>query len=377
MAFGFYQVIAPEPVAINVQSRPVANALATMGLLPRSGGDDRHIGINEWVDRVRLTLTDAQLDEVTLITWGLGIEGLLDSVANPLAYDDFDLFLSELQALTPQTLRDNCLHALVHSTHNTVLIDAKPTRPIAMNDLLQDRDIFYNYLVEHIDKPPLPDYFDDIIYLYHHPQQLKDITLKVLTDLWNSHFRAEWTRHQSEIDRIVTAFSAVDTSGLSTFEAMQVITGRDLRPIFRPEAIAGFEQIIFIPSKHNGPYIMWFGNEDTLQIVFTARMPSQNLFAGSGKTDVNVLIQRFKALSDDNRMNVLLAIKEQGELSTQDIIDQFDFNKSAVSRYLGQLFANDFITERRDADGKTKYYRLNPNMIDEFVRSIAQLLKDG
>lgn len=64
-----------------------------------------------------------------------------------------------------------------------------------------------------------------------------------------------------------------------------------------------------------------------------------------------------------------------GELSTQDIIERFDLNKSAASRYLGQLFANGFIQERRDTNGKTKFYSIKDDVIDEFLQSIAKLLK--
>jgi len=50
---------------------------------------------------------------------------------------------------------------------------------------------------------------------------------------------------------------------------------------------------------------MWFGDDMTLYVVFTAQMPSGVLLAGQREPDLMVMIQRFKALSDENRMQVL------------------------------------------------------------------------
>lgn len=370
-----HYVIAPKPTQVAVASQSVANILSIMTSLPREGGDERHIGVNEWVDRVRLSRSDEQIHQVTQVMWGVGIEGILNAVPDRQARDDFELFLEHLEQVPANKLRDTCLHWLLHSVHRKVFLDGDAFTPTTLQKLLNSREQFISYLTENASKKLIQDNFESIADLYFDPPYLKELTLSVLSDLWHTHFKAELARHQAEIDRVVEAFAQVDLSGMTTFEAMQVITGRDLRPVFRADALAQFEQILFVPSKHNGPYIMWFGDKTTLYIIFTARMPASSIIAGGQEPDLNVLIQRFKALSDDNRMQVLLAIREQEELSTQDIIEQFDLNKSAASRYLGQLLANGFITERRDSDGKTKYYSLNTDVVDAFLQSIARVLK--
>lgn len=375
MTLGLNYVIAPKPTQIVVRSQSAANILAIMGGLPRSGGDERHIGINEWVDRVRLALSEDQLHQVTLVTWGLGVEGLLNCVPDVEARESFDTYLAHLDALPAENMRDTCLYWMLHSAHRAVYIDAEPINHPSIDTLLSNREQLIHYLQELTLKEPIYANLEAITDLYFDPDSLKSLTVSVLRNLWQSHFKAEWARHQPEIDRVVDAFAHIDVSGMATFEAIQVITGRDLRGVFRADRLSRFEQLIFVPSKHNGPYVMWFGDNTRLYIVFTARMPSTALLSERDTADLNVLIQRFKALSDDNRMQVLLAIREQGELSTQDIIEQFDLNKSAASRYLGQLLANGFITERRDTDGKTKYYSINPDVIDTFLQAIAQLLK--
>ncbi|GEM_PF-880805 len=376
MTFGLNHIIAPQPVGISVQSKTVADVLATIGLLPRQGGDERHIGINEWVDRVRLSLSEDLLYNTTLVIWGLGIEGLLNAVDDPTVFDDFSAYLQKLSNVNPEKFRDTCLHWFINSAYRRVLTEATPFETVDMSDLLEDRAFFIDYVHRNVKKNYLEDATVAMVDLYLNPQQTHQLALQVLTDLWETYFCDEWTRHQRDIQRVEEAFKHVDTTNVPTFEAIQMITGRDLRPVFRPTELSQFEQLIFVPSTHNGPYVVWFGNDTTLYVIFTARMPAEvHTTDKIDKPDINVLIQRFKALSDDNRVTVLLAIREHGELSTQDIIEQFDLNKSAASRYLGQLLANGFILERRDTDGKTKFYSINDDVIDEFLQSIAHLLK--
>lgn len=375
MTFGLNHIIAPQPVTLSVQTHTVADVLATIALLPRQGGDERHIGINEWVDRVRLSLSEQQLYETTLVIWGLGNEGLNNAVDDPTVQNDFPKFIEKLSALSPEHLRDTCLHWLIYSTHRRVYIDVDPFEAVNIADLLADRDFFINYVDLNVRKNYLAENTAHMVDLYLNPKQAHQMAIRVLTHLWETYFCDEWKRHQHEIHQVEQAFSQVNLSALSTFEAMQRITGRDLRPVFEPSELSKLEKIIFVPSKHNGPYVVWFGNNTTLYVIFTARLPAEFVPTGRAQPDVNVVIQRFKALSDDNRVTVLLAIREQGELSTQDIIEQFDLNKSAASRYLGQLMANGFIQERRDTDGKTKFYSINDDVIDEFLQSIARLLK--
>lgn len=374
MSFGLNQIIAPKPIQMDVQAQSVVCALAIMTFLPR-GDDERTIGINEWVDRVRLSLSPDELREVHLVLWGIGIEGLFNIAEDEALLDDFPAYLAFLERSSPAQLRDTCLYWFVHSPHRRVLIDAEQIEIVAIEELLSREDRLRQYILDSFPRKLVSEYVEEIIALFFNPPAFKALIMRVLHDLWYQHFEQEWMRRQAEIQEVVQVFSQLDTSGMSTFEAMQAITGRDLRPIFVAQEIATFERIVFIPSKHNGPYIMWFGDETTLKILFSARIPS-NLSTGMVKADVNTLMQRFKALSDDNRFDILLALKSQGELNTQQIIDHFDYNKSAVSRYLGQLFATGFITERRDEDGKSKYYQLNPAVVDEFVQAIVYLLKD-
>jgi DNA-binding transcriptional ArsR family regulator len=204
--------------------------------------------------------------------------------------------------------------------------------------------------------------------LLNDPSRLQEALVDLLDTLWFDYFKPEWEVVRPGLESVVRAMSAVALDTLPLYEAMQAVTGRDLRGIFDDEELATFERIEFIPSKHNGPYISWFGNAHTLWIAYGARMPAADL------VDTDQLLNYLNALGDATRLNILKALREQGELSTQQIMDLFDLNKSAASRHLRQLRANELIVEHREPDNKTKIYSLHSDTIAEVIKNIAQLL---
>lgn len=182
---------------------------------------------------------------------------------------------------------------------------------------------------------------------------------------------AEWQRVQPKLQASVDAFQRVRLEGLSMLEAMQVVTGRDLRPAFRLDALLAYRRVRFIPHIHNGPYILWFGDDEELRIGFAAHQPPQTANAGA-PFDLGTLTNRHKALADETRLAMLLALHTAHELSTQDLIDQFGLDKSAASRHLRHLVATSLIEERR-ADGAKKVYRINKKAVDELIELLASL----
>ena len=86
------------------------------------------------------------------------------------------------------------------------------------------------------------------------------------------------------------------------------------------------------------------------------------------------LLNRFKALADENRIKILELLRDEGELSTQDLMERLRLSKSAASRHLRLLRANSFIDEIRAADGVKKFYRLNPQNGARTVAGLADLL---
>lgn len=159
--------------------------------------------------------------------------------------------------------------------------------------------------------------------------------------------------------------TAVPLQHLTMLEAIETVTERDLRPAFRLEALFRFETVRFVPHAHNGPYILWFGVGDTLYIGFPLRKPT----VGLPTLDQTTLANRCKALADETRLAILLALAETPALSTAEIIERFDLDKSAASRHLRQLVATSLIHPQRVAKAK-KSYQLNRPIFAELVEHL-------
>ena len=77
---------------------------------------------------------------------------------------------------------------------------------------------------------------------------------------------------------------------------------------------------------------------------------------------------------DSYELHAWDSVKGSDFLADQDVIDRFGLDKSAASRHLRQLRANELISERREADNKTRIYSLNPACIDTLIHTIRALL---
>jgi DNA-binding transcriptional ArsR family regulator len=237
--------------------------------------------------------------------------------------------------------------------------------------LIADFDAYVTYLRtrfdEDVDEATIRTMHD----LWNAPALLQETLVDHLRTLWETAFAAEWARIEPQLAATVTAFQRLPLHGLTILEAMQAVTGRDLRPIFRLEPLLAYRRVRFIPHLHNGPYILWFGDDEELRIGFPAHQPPPP--ATPGLTfDAPTLANRYKALADETRLAMLWALRQAGQLSTQEFIDRFHLDKSAASRHLRQLVATSLIDERRE-EGAKKIYTLNPTALDELSRLLQAL----
>jgi len=178
--------------------------------------------------------------------------------------------------------------------------------------------------------------------LFNNPPQLQTTLVTHLQTLWHDFVAVEWQRVQPKLQATVAAFSTVRLEGLSILEAMQVVTGRDLRPVFRLDTLLAYRRIRFIPHLHNGPYVIWFGDQEELRLGFPAHQPPVAATLAPA-FDLTTLTKRYQALADETRLAMLLALRTAQELSTQELIDQFALDKSAASRPLRPLGAPRFV----------------------------------
>jgi len=355
----------PPPVTATVALEPAYNVLMSMFALYRP---EHYGGLDEWVPQIHARLDPALRARHHLLVGSLWLDAVTNLVEPGPATSSFEAYLAALAAYAPTELRDTLLHWTLHSPHIELFVDNRLRPPIEPARLLADYAVYAAYFQDDPDEEPPPRAMFD---LWRSPAQLQDLLLTHLRDLWEAEVAAEWQRIAGRLATTVAAFQAVPLQGLTILDAMQRVTGRELRPIFRLERLLRYRRVRFIPHLHNGPYILWFGNDEELRIGFPAHQPPAPIPARL-PFDQETLVNRYKALADETRLRILLALREAGELGTQEIIDRFDLDKSAASRHLRQLVATSLIQERRE-EGAKKLYQLNAQAIDTIIEMLKGL----
>lgn len=359
----------PQPVTAVVALEPVYNILMSMLALhiPEEYG-----GLDDWVLQTASRMTPALREQHHLLFDWLWMDALANAVDRGPATASFPAYLAALQAQPPTGLRDRLFYWFLHSPHRRVGYEYRPIALPAPAVLLADYALFCSFLEERgHGKLEEMQGVQTMHTLFNQPQQLQTTLVTHLQTLWDMFVAAEWQRIQPKLQATVTAFSAVRLEGHSILEAMQVVTGRDLRPVFRLDTLLTYRRIRFIPHLHNGPYVIWFGDHEELCMGFAAHQPPFPVEA-SRRFDLATLTNRCKALADETRLAILLTLCSGQAVSTQEVIDQFALDKSTASRHLRQLVATGLIEERR-LEGAKKVYRANSTAITELFTLLNRL----
>jgi DNA-binding transcriptional ArsR family regulator len=351
-----------------VALEPVYNILISMAAL---NGADEINGLSEWAIQTvqRLPLDQRRAND--LIFRGMGVEALTNLVERGPATDDFARYLQRLREADPIHLRDRLLYHMVHSAAWRVLLDAVLLPEPSVAEILREPTLGIYFFEERARQKEDWSIGEPLFAVLLEPTRLQAILLDHLGWLWEHELQQEWARIRPLLQESVEAFQPVDLSGLTILEAMQVVTDRDLRAFFRLEALLGYTHIRFIPTLHNGPYISWFGDDTELRMTFAARRPRRTS-GGLSLLDRSELINRLAALADETRLQILLLLQQEGDLSTQTVMERLALNKSMASRHLRQLCANNLISERRE-EGAKKVYRLNPRTLEELGKRLTTL----
>jgi DNA-binding transcriptional ArsR family regulator len=361
-------ILSPQPVTAVVALEPVYNLLVSISAL---SGNEELSGLNEWVTATSASLSPVVKQRNDLIMFGIGLEALSNVVERGAATEDFPTYLAALAAYEPVALRDRLLYWAIHSPNWRTFFDSillpEPDVSAVLADPEKGIRFFEERSREKFDRSIMAELFTWL----QDPPGLQAMVVEHLGQLWESALAEEWQRERPLLQEAVDAFATVNLAGLTILEAIQVVTGRDLRTLFRLEAMLRYRHIRFVPVIHNGPYISWFGDDAELRMTFMARRPHHTPGQLS-PLDRSELSNRLAALADETRLQILYTLRQEGELSTQELIDRFDLNKSAASRHLRQLFANNLIQERRE-DGAKKVYMINQQTIEETLRLLRVL----
>jgi DNA-binding transcriptional ArsR family regulator len=203
---------------------------------------------------------------------------------------------------------------------------------------------------------------------------MQSLIVSHFRDMWEQVLAPEWRRITPMLQASVDAFQQLDISGMSKFEAVQLVTGRDFEQSEREHwevVLEDLERLILIPCTHLGPYLGTFRSGHTAWVLFGARIPAGVQVHAPDLSRAEILV-RLNALADDTRLRILKLIAGEGELRSQEIMTRLDLSQSAASRHLKQLSATGYLHERR-CEG-AKCYALNQERVEDTLRALSAFL---
>ncbi len=84
-------------------------------------------------------------------------------------------------------------------------------------------------------------------------------------------------------------------------------------------------------------------------------------------------MDKFAALADTTRRQIIELLANRGEMSATEIADQFRFSPPAISQHLKVLREADLILMEKQA--QRRIYRLNPTAMSEMERWLEKLME--
>ncbi len=350
-------ILVPEAVSVGIGLEPAHNVLASLAFLADA---DNYPGVDHWIVQTNAALSPELRSNNQLIFNGLYDLSSLVSQSWP----SFPAYLDDLRHKDPYVLRDRLLKNLCCTRQD--LPSADPAY------LLSSFDTY----VERIRKAYGPDLeidrgiLSEGYALLQDPPAMLDLLVSHLQRMWDEWLAPEWERVKPTMQVSVEAFQRLDYSGLTVFEAIRLVTGRDLRG-YLAEEMAGVEHIIFAPSAHTGPYIAHFRSDKTIWMIFGARLPRE-VPSFSPTLNRSELLVRLNALADDTRLRILELLTQHKELCAQEVMQMLDLSQSSASRHLRQLSATGYLNERRREVGKC--YSLNPDRVEDTLWALQHFL---
>jgi DNA-binding transcriptional ArsR family regulator len=360
----------PKPSRVLVDIAPTYNALASLVTVADASESP---GIGDWPVRTSSSLSREEREKHRLIASWIGIEALSNAVDASGALESFPAFIRALAEQEPIHLRDALLHWIVASPGSRLAFTSTRRHVEDPLSLLESEQAFSSlYDLERKSEDEIR-IMRRLFERMSDPASLQSLITGYLDRFWHEHLEREWERAVPDLESAVAGFRRTDTAGMSHFEVIEAITQRNLRGVYRADALASYATLRFIPSPHCGPYTLRMTDGKELRIVFGMRQLNALAHGGDNRHPAYML-DRFRALGDETRLAIVRLVKERGELGTQEIIEELRLSRSAASRHLRQLYANNIVDIRVDEDGIRKHYRLSEGLAQELQSAIASLL---
>ncbi|MBI9046726.1 MAG: winged helix-turn-helix transcriptional regulator [Anaerolineaceae bacterium] len=363
------QLVQTTPIRVALE--PAYNNFNDLLLISRF---EERSGLSDWVYQVGRSLTGNQLHDLCVI-----VEGLHYAVFPSKKYSSFPHYLEGLSSINPERIRRKLFEAYfeckckVPENDITLAPDFDTDKVIA--SLSSDFDAFLDFLKSRFPPDRInEDVERNVHQLIKNPSKMQSFVIDNLRKFWDIFLEEEWLRVQPLLNETIMAFHQVDFSKLSKLDALMLVVEQEFQDEQAVNKLLKDKQLILVPSAHLGPYHYKFKSPDKIVFLFGARTP-QGLPARTPHLSRSELLMRFNALADDNRMEILKYVSTHGEISSHEIMNQFNLSQSSASRHLAQLSATGFLNERR-AQG-SKQYSLNPERVDDTFQAMDMYLSTG
>jgi ArsR family transcriptional regulator len=359
-------VLAPQVVQVDFSLAPVLSVFESMELLTEV---EQLSGLADWVIQTAAKMPLDKMWTTRLVFNALYMVVFQPGTSAP-DHEDFSLFVRALAEQNPYDLVERVWDKL--AAIPTMYAETWPQdKPVpAREQIMSSRESYADFMnVIHRDCAN-ETLWGEAYDLLQDPPRLLAMTAEHLQALYDDYVRPEWERVLPMLQESVAAFQKLDYSNMTVYEAIRAVTGRDMTGKMDGK-LENAERLVFVPTAHIGPYVGKFLWNDTLYILFGARLPRGVPSHSSDLSRAELLI-RLNALGDDTRLRILELLTHQDELCAQDIIERLGLSQPTISRHLSQLSATGYITERRRDVGKC--YSLNTDRVMDTLRALTNFL---
>ena len=345
-----------------VSLQPVRNAIASMMLIAKG---DEMPGTSAWVSQTRESLSTAELFNLKLV-----IIGFFHAILPEKNWASFPDYLDDLEKSDPVALRDKML--TIYTEICIACDEEVKLAGVNWDEVLSSPEAYVAFLIERFGKNMVEADMETQAYEYViDPPSMQQFIVEHLRWFWNEHLSQEWARTEPLLHESIKAFQSANLENLSHLEMARYITGQDLEDEKWSHVLENADKIAFMPNPHIGPYVTRMYSNNTVTLVFGARLPEDSNVR-IPELDRADIVTRMSALADDTRLRILQLIAESGELRSQDIMEEVGLSQPSVSRYLTQLTATGYLQERR-VNG-SKAYTLNSDRIEKTLKAVHKFL---
>ncbi len=356
------ELVRPHTTTVEFGVEPAFNTLYSLVLLNYA---ENISGVDPFITNTWNALSAERRHNNRLV-----MEGLHFAVMPIRSWKSFDEYLQDLTATAPVVLRDRLLARLAYPKPDDAAHNGHPEPLIRIESLL-DKETYISFLLDKFNRDEIDvalereahDYFTD-------PPRMHALILYHLQTMWREFMRAEWQRVRPMLDEAVDAFRVQEFGKANALELARRVTLHEMTGYWEG-LVQRARRLVLIPSAHVGPYLGKFSYEETLWVLFGARLPEGGGIESSALTRSELLV-RLSALNDDTRLRILELLAKREELCAQDLITLLDLSQPAASRHLKQLTATGYVRERRRETNKC--YSLNPERLDETCELMNRFL---